>query len=146
MSTDTTVVLPPNSGGPSLDAEQYTQKSSTVVDRERIASVAGTPTAAQTTLANVAVSSSGATVVVAAVGGQTVRVMRMMLTTLHPVNIEFLDGASTVLAGPFVLQAGGAIVLDDSGEPWFVTSSGNAFEINLSVAGTVQVSVWYTQS
>lgn len=147
MAIDATIPLPVVAvAAETLDAEQYTNKSATTVDRERIAVVPGAPTAAQTTLVNVAVSASGATVLVAAVAAQTVRVMRMMLTTLNPVNIEFMDGGSTVLAGPFVLQAGGSITLDDSGEPWFITSSGNAFEINLSVAGTVQVAVWYSQS
>jgi hypothetical protein len=145
MSTDTTVVLPPNSGGPSLDAEQYTQKSSTVVDRERIASVAGTPTAAQTTMTNSTPAGAGNNVVVAAVGGQTIRLMRMILVASAPVSVEITDTGSVVM-GPFPLQTGGSIVLDDSGEPWWVGASGNPLDINLSAAVSVQVTVWTTQS
>jgi|HubBroStandDraft_2_1064218.scaffolds.fasta_scaffold34097_3 hypothetical protein len=50
------------------------------------------------------------------------------------------------MGGPYTLQAGGAIILDDSGEPWFINSDGNALEINLSAAPTAQGAVWYTQS
>jgi hypothetical protein len=50
------------------------------------------------------------------------------------------------MGGPYTLQAGGAIILDDSGEPWFINSDGSALEINLSAAATAQGAVWYTQS
>jgi hypothetical protein len=143
--TDTSLQLPPNSGGPLLDAENYTGTVGAVI-RERVAFVAGTPSLGQTTIANSTFSSSGANVVVAAVASQTVRIYRLLLVVSSPTNVEFLDGGSTVLAGPFPLQTNGTIVLDDSGEPWFITSAGNAFEVNLSVSVTVCCTVWYTQS
>lgn len=146
MATDATITLPSASGGPTLDAEQYTNASSTVVDRERIAVVPAAPTGTQLSIANVTLSSSGAGVVVAGSASKTVRVMRMLLVSATPLSVDFRDGASTILSGPFPLGTDGAIVLDDSGEPWFTTSSGNGFEIGLSVAGSVQVTVWYTQS
>jgi hypothetical protein len=146
MPGDATIVLPSSSGGPTLDAETYSNASSTTVDRERVASVPGVPTKQQTTPVNVLASASGANVIVAGVGGQTVRVMRMLLVAAAPVNVDFRDGASTILSGPFPLGTNGAIVLDDDGEPWCVTSSGNGFEIGLSAAVNVQTTVWYTQS
>jgi hypothetical protein len=72
--------------------------------------------------------------------------MRLILTTASPTNIDFLDGGSTLMGGPYTLQAGGAIILDGSGEPWFINSDGNTLEINLSAAATAQGAVWYTQS
>lgn len=146
MPADATIVLPPNSGGPTLDAEAYTNDESVATNRERIAVCPGAPTAGQTAIANVTASSSGNTSVVAGVSSQNIRVMRILMTVASPTNIEFLDGASTVILGPYVFQANGSMVLDDDGEPWFIGSDGNALNINLSAASTVQVTVWYTQS
>lgn len=146
MPADATIQLPPNSGGPILDAEAYTNDESTATNRERIAVCPGAPTAGQTSIANVAVSNSGNTALVASQTSQSIRVMRILMTVASPTNIEFLDGASTVILGPYVFQSNGSLVLDDDGEPWFVGSDGNALNINLSAASTVQCTVWYTQS
>lgn len=146
MPGDTTITLPSTSGGPTLDAETYTNDSSTSVDRERIACIPGSPTAMQTTPANVAFTNSGNTQVVAGQASQSIRIMRMLLSVNAPTNIEILDGASTVLLGPYYLGAGGSIVLDDSGEPWSVGTDGNALNVNSSVAVNGTITVWYTQS
>lgn len=143
--TDTSLQLPPNSGGPLLDAETYTGTVGAVI-RERVAFVAGTPSLGQTTIDNNTFSGAGANVIIPAVAAQTVRIYRMLLTVSGVTNVEFMDGASTVLAGPFPMINGGSIILDDSGEPWFITSEGNAFEVNLSSGVSTCCVVWYTQS
>jgi hypothetical protein len=60
--------------------------------------------------------------------------------------VTIKDGASLTLVPTMNFQAGGAKVLDRQTEqprPWYITSPGNGFVINLS--GAVQVSgrVWY---
>lgn len=142
---DVTIQLPPNSGGPLLDAETYVNSASNTVDRERVAYVPGTPTKAQTTMVNSTPASSGNNILVAASASTTVRLMRMVLVASAPVSVELTDTGSVVM-GPFPLQTGGSIVLDDTGEPWFVGAAGNPLDVNLSAAVSVQVTAWYTQS
>jgi len=144
--TDSTIQLPPNGGGPILDAEQFTNSGSTVTNRERMAVVPGIPQTGQTTPVNANQSASGDTTVVAGTAAQTVRIYRLVLSVSAPTNILFKDGASTTLAGPYYLQAGGTITLDDSGEPWFITSAGNGFVVNSSNAVAYTVTAWYTKS
>lgn len=146
MPGDATIPLPSSSGGPTLDAELYTNDASTVVDRERIATVPGIPSKSQTTLDNNNVSASGDNVLVAGISAKTIRVMRLLLIASAPVTINFKDGAGTTLMGPITLGSGGSIVLDDTGEPWFVTSAANDFILNLSAAVQVTCTLWFTQS
>jgi len=104
MPGDQTITLPSSTGGPTLDAEQYVNAASTTVTRERTAVIPATPTKAQTTIDNNTVSASGNTIIVAAVASQTVRIFRMLLVAQGQVSVSFTDGASTVLAGPYVLD------------------------------------------
>lgn len=104
------------------------------------------PTAAALTGASISASSSGDNTLVSGTASQTVRVHRLLLVAAADCTITFKDGASTSLTGAITLKAGGAIVLDLSADPWFVTSSGNGFVANLS--GAVQISgrIYYTKS
>jgi hypothetical protein len=82
--------------------------------------------------------SINATTTVAAPAGTTglkVRVYRAWLSSGQGVTstITFQDG-STNLSGAIPLINGQQLVLDNTGEPWFVTSLGNAF--NISISGT----------
>ena len=104
------------------------------------------PTAAAMTSASLNISSSGDNTVVSAQSGQTVRLHKLLLVAVGAVNVKFKDGAGTDLTPALPLQAGGSIVLDFDGEPWFVTSSGNALIINLSAAVQVSGRLYYTQS
>ncbi|MFN4259777.1 MAG: hypothetical protein ACK4RK_10800 [Gemmataceae bacterium] len=92
------------------------------------------------------VSSSGNHTLVSGTFGQTVRVYRLMLVVAEAVTVQFRDGSSSNLTGPLPLQAGGAIILDFDGEPWFTTSSGNGFVLNLSAAVQVSGRIWYLKS
>lgn len=91
-------------------------------------------------------SSSGDNTLVSGTTSQTVRVYRLLLTAAGNVNVKFKDGASTDLTAALTLQAGGAIVLDFDTEPWFVTSAGNGFVLNLSAAVQVSGRVWYVKN
>jgi hypothetical protein len=109
----------------------------------------GAQTTDQMTEASINISASGDNLVVAAVGGQTVRVHRLFLVCNAAVNIQFYDGTSgggTALTGVMNFLANGGLVLDFSGEPWFKTSTGNGFNINLSGAQQVSGRIYYTQS
>lgn len=92
------------------------------------------------------ISSSGDNTIVAAVGGQTVRIHKLFLIASGAVNLKFKDGASTDLTPALPLQAYGAMTLDFDQEPWFITAAGNALIINLSAAVQVSGRVYFTQS
>lgn len=92
-------------------------------------------------------SNTGDNTVVAAVAGKSVRVFRIFFVCSAATNVTIKDGAGTNLTGAMSMGANGGFTLDymDGSEPWFFTSSGNAFIINQS--GTAQISgtVFYQQ-
>jgi hypothetical protein len=143
--TDATIGLPNTAGGQKVDVEGYTNASSTLTDREVVAIASAAPSLGQTTRANVAFTGSGKTQIIAGVSGKTIRIMRMLLVVAAATNIEFLD-ASSVIFGAFALPNNGSIVLDHTGEPWMTCATGDAFQVNSSVAVTGICTVWYTQS
>ena len=77
--------------------------------------------------------------VVSAVAGKQIKVYALNMTPGGTTTVTPKDGA-TALTGAITIVAGIPFILNASanGDPWFVTSSGNAFVINNSVA--VQVS------
>jgi hypothetical protein len=93
------------------------------------------------------VSSTAATIsVVPAVTGQIVKVYRFYLVSSGTATIAPLDG-STALSGGVPLVANGSWVLASDGIPWFVTTTGNAFQISNSGTGiTISGAVYYTQN
>ena len=104
------------------------------------------PATSDLTGASINAAASGDNTLVAAVGGQTVRVFKIFLTAASAVNIQFKDGAGTDLTGLITLTAGGSVVLDFDTRPWFLTSAGNAFILELSSAVQVSGRIYYTQS
>jgi hypothetical protein len=100
-----------------------------------------------TTSVNINASTNGNNTLVAGVAGKTVRVFKVALVFSAGGTVIFQDGNSTALSGPFILNAGATIVLDmDITNPWFLTSTGNAFVINLSGGAAVGGVLYYTQS
>lgn len=83
-------------------------------------------------------SSSGDTIVVPLVASKRILVDWIWLVVAGATVLTFKDGASTSLSGAISLSINGGVTFDLSGEPWFVTSIGQDFIINSSVA--VQVS------
>lgn len=88
----------------------------------------------------------GDNTVIAGVGGQTIRVHRLYLSSLLANDIIIKDGAGTALTGTIHLNPGEVFMLDFSGRPWFKTSVGNAFIIYSAVVTTVGGRVEYAQS
>ncbi len=105
-----------------------------------------TPTTASLSNAVINFSAAGDNVVVSTVSLQTVRVYRILFTATTATTFTFKSGGSTALSGVMSLAANGSVVLDFTGEPWYITTAGQAFIINQT--GTAQISgtVWYTQS
>jgi hypothetical protein len=99
-------------------------------------------------LAEIAINhaASGDNTIVAGVTGQTVRMMKLFLVATAAVTLKVKSGTGTDLTGPISLAAGGSIVLDLDGEPWFTTATGAALTINLSAAVQISGRLYYTQS
>jgi hypothetical protein len=82
---------------------------------------------------------------IAAVGGQTVRVFRLIVTVDAATTINFRDGTNN-FGDSYPMLANGSIVLDLTNEPWYITSTGNAFVIKQSGSANISYAVYYTQS
>lgn len=88
---------------------------------------------------------SGDNTCVAAVSGSPIKVYKIWFTAAGAVNVTFKDGASTSLSGAAILSGSGSsfFALYD-GSPWWITSPGNAFIVNLSGAVALAGQVYYT--
>lgn len=104
------------------------------------------PTTAGLSRAAISISSSGDNTIIAGVGGQTIRIFRIFFVVSGAVSVTIKDGAGTSLTGAMAFLANGGLVLDFTNEPWFVTSTANAFIINLGTAVQTSGAVYYTQS
>jgi hypothetical protein len=88
------------------------------------------------------VDNTGSGYLIPPVANQIVRLYRLAITFSAATTATFYDGeGGTAKSGPYDLLAGGSIVLDDSGNAWYTTSSGNGLYLVLSngaavVAGT----------
>lgn len=82
---------------------------------------------------------------IAGVGGQTIRVFRLILVVDSATTINFRDG-NTPFGDPYYLTPNGSITLDLSNEPWYITSSSNGFQINQTGTANIGARIWYTQS
>lgn len=107
------------------------------------------PTTAKWSQAAITFNSSGANTIVAGVGGQTIRIMRIFFVNSDAAtstNITMLDSTPTNFSGAFLLQSGGSFNGSPSGEPLYVTAVGKGFQINSSAAVQISGTVWYTIS
>lgn len=104
------------------------------------------PTAALSTRTAINAASSGDNTLIAAVVGQTIRVHKLFFIASGTVNIKFKDGAGSDLTPAMPLYAGGGVTLDFDGDPWFVTTAGNAFVLYLSAAVQISGRIYYSQS
>lgn len=105
------------------------------------------PTSTSVSSVTVNASTNGNNTLIAGVAGKTIRVFKVALVFSAGGTVIFQDGNSTTLTGPMVLYTGATIVLDmDVTNPWFLTSTGNGFVINLASGAAVGGVVYYTQS
>lgn len=105
------------------------------------------PTTALSTRVAINAASSGDNTLVAATAGQTIRVHKLFLIASGTVNIKFRDGTAGTDFHPAIpLYAGGGVTLDFDGDPWFVTTAGNALALNLSAAVQVSGVLYYSKS
>lgn len=89
-------------------------------------------------------AASGDNQVIPAFTGGIIRVHRMFIWFASATSITIKDG-STALTGAMAFPANMGFILDPSfsNEGWWVTSQGNAFVINNSLAVQVSGTVWY---
>ena len=95
--------------------------------------------------ATIDTASSGDNTIVAAVSGEKISVFRLWLWSNGTVSVTIKDGAGTNLAGAMALVAQSDPKWPLSEEPWFTTTAGNAFILNLSDAIQVSGRVYYVQ-
>lgn len=105
----------------------------------------GHPPTKVLTNAAVSASSSGDNALVSATASQTTRVFAMMLVFHGDTTAKFQSGA-TDLTGAMQFRAGDKLILDYTGEPWFVTGSNETFDLNLGSAVTVTGFIQYEKS
>lgn len=110
-----------------------------------VPTIPGRVTTKGLTNAAVSASSSGANALVSATASQTTRVFRIMLM-FHAATTAKFQSASTDLTGAMQFQAGQSLTLDYDGEPWFVTGTNEAFNLNLGTAVTVTGFIQYEKS
>jgi hypothetical protein len=102
------------------------------------------PTAPRLTQVAINVAASGDNALVTGTAAQTIRVFKVWLVALAAVSIKFRDG-TTDLHPAIPLAAGGAMILDLDGEPWFTTTAAAALNLNLSTAVQVSGRLYYVK-
>jgi hypothetical protein len=100
--------------------------------------------------ADISISSSGDNTVVTAVSNRPIKVHQIFLVANGAVNVKFGNGDATQSptyfnATAINLSSGGSITLQYTGQPWWVTTVGNGFSINLSGAVACTGRVYYQE-
>jgi hypothetical protein len=96
---------------------------------------------------SVAASSSGDNSLVTATAAQTTRVFAAMLTNNGSASVLVKwRSATTDLSGQVILYPGGSLFLPYCGEPYFVTNTNEALNLNLSAAVAIGGWVDYEKS
>ena len=92
-------------------------------------------------------AASGDNVIIPAVAGKFIWMYRILFVVGAATSLTFIDGTpgGTVLSGAFPFSAGGSMVLDDSGDAWYMTTPGNALVLNNLGAVQVSGTVWFIQ-
>jgi hypothetical protein len=96
------------------------------------------------TTAVISANANGDNTIVGGIPVTRILVHRIWFVAAGAVSVIFKDGAGTNLSGAAPLAANEGFTLDLSGEPWFVTSLGNGFVINLSAGVLIAGTVYYT--
>lgn len=106
------------------------------------------PTTAKYSHAIITVSAAtGTQTLIAAVGGQTIRIMKIQFTTDKATDFSFLDSTPTTLSGTYKLTGNGSSFSDfGSGEPLWIGAVGKSFQLSLTGTVTLGGDVWFTQT
>ena len=105
----------------------------------------GHPSTGYLTNAAVSIAGLGQQALVTATASQTTRVFRLVLV-FHSASTAKFQTASTDLTGAMQFRADDKLILDFDGEPWFVTGSNEAFNINLGSSITLTGFIQYEKS
>lgn len=103
------------------------------------------PRAATLLTAKIDFASASDNTVIAAVASNRILIHRIWFVCSIADNLTFKDG-STALSGAVPMGATGGLTFDLSGEPWFVTTVGNAFKIGSSAGAQISGIVYYSLS
>ena len=138
-----------NAVNPTFTEGDQTLLSVDLIGGLRVSSRPAAPATAKWSHAIITVSAAtGTQTLITAVGGQTIRVMKVQFTTNKATNINFLDSTPTNLSGTYILNGSGSSYADSGdGEPLWIGAVGKSFQINISAAAvTLGGDIWYTQS
>jgi hypothetical protein len=103
------------------------------------------PTTSELSEAIINANGPADTTLIAAQPGQTIRLFRLLLVANGSLSITFKDGG-TPLTPSFTLSTSQTFNLHLVGEPWLITSAGNALVLNVSNSTFVCGRAYYTQS
>lgn len=95
------------------------------------------------------ISAGGDNTIIAGIANKQIKVFRLKLLTAGAVVILVKDGPGTVLDGPLSFSSNEGMVLDwpgYDGPPWYTTSPGNDFVMNLSTGVQIGGNLDYIQS
>lgn len=109
----------------------------------------GAPTTAAWTQVPINCAALGANVLIAGVGGQTVRVMRMFFVNSDPTLatvVTIQDTTPTSFTGPMRFISTGVYNGMPTGEPLYISAVGKGIQLNQTVAVQLSGAIWYTQS
>ena len=81
---------------------------------------------------------------VAGVTGKVARIYKAAFVSAATNQMTFNDG-STALTGAMALSTAFPLILPMDGNPWLVSSKGNALTATLTSAANVSGMVWFTQ-
>ena len=88
----------------------------------------------------------GNNVIIPGISGQVIRVFKLFFICHEDNDLIIRDGVSTNLTGMLRFLKFGGLILNQDGDPWFTTSSGNAFIINAAKDKAVSGRIYYKQS
>lgn len=99
------------------------------------------------TKVTVNISTATTTTVVALTAAQSIRVYRMLLNFAAPQTMDIRSSvAGSLIGAAMTFGTGGWLVLDFDGEPWFVTTAGEALTFVTTTTGLVTGTVYYVKA
>lgn len=99
------------------------------------------------TKVTVNISTATTTAVVAGTAAQTVRVYKIMLNVANAQTLNITSSGGTSLSGAaMTFGAGGGLVLDFDGAPWFTTVSAEGLSFVTTTTGVITGVVYYIKS